>query len=41
MTLADLSSWMGVEALYDVLEMVAVDAHNQRLVSEHLARQRE
>lgn len=30
-TLADLDSMLGLEDLYDLLEILAVDAHNQRL----------
>jgi hypothetical protein len=32
-TLAELDTVLGVRDLYDLLEIVAVDAHNERLVN--------
>jgi hypothetical protein len=33
-TLHELDTVYGVEDLYDMLEVAAIDAHNQRLVAE-------
>lgn len=34
MTLHELDTVYGVEDLYDVLEVLSIDAHNQRLAEE-------
>ena len=38
-TLAELSTVLSLEDLYDVLEMAAVDAHNDRIVAAWRRRQ--
>lgn len=34
-SLRDLDEWMGLEDVYDLLEIMAVDAHNQRIMHEN------
>lgn len=36
-TLHELDTVIGAEALYDMLEIIIVDAHNQRLMAKRAA----
>jgi hypothetical protein len=34
-TLRDLDEWLGVEDVYDLLEVATVDGHNRRIINSH------
>lgn len=40
-TLAELDEVLGVEDLYDIIEVMRVDAHNRRLVRAAYSRKRD
>lgn len=37
-TLAELSSVYGLEDLYDLIEIISIDSHNQRIMNKHVAK---